>query len=184
MGFEYPIKIEGTRYCTAEYKNESWVSEVKSAATNANASYERFKVKYREAERLDKICGISAYEPQSPKNNCNDGYSLNMRGRVCEKTLPLINECREGSYNAAQDTCVVTHDPIRSNVPLYKDPETGETKCLAISEGDDCVTYTSVPPTTASPKRCETGGSVVNGQCLYTKSACEPRYQLLEIHVK
>jgi hypothetical protein len=186
MGYEYPIQVSGTRYCTAQYKNDTWSSDLVKAANNANAAYDKMKAALENARDDDNNCGFIAYETQNPSpTNCDSsaGETLNKDNHTCERTVSYDNDCSVGEYNLTSGNCEETVEDCE--YPLASKDRRGKYYCKTGDlVGNKCKVCKDKTIVTGEPTKCLSGtdtdpnGTSEDGGCLLSHNACNSPYYL------
>lgn len=98
MGFEYPISINSSRYCTADYDNEGWKTKVDTSATAANTAYNNMVNSLNKAKQLDDACGAKQVLT-APVPACPSPYTDGRSALTC--TCTSCHTC----WNSCPTTC-------------------------------------------------------------------------------
>jgi hypothetical protein len=179
MGYSYPIQINGTRYCTAEYTNESWKNQLISAGNTANAQYTAMENALRNARINDNQCGNLTYATKSPSTNCAAGETLNTSRGTCEKVVAYDNACSDGSYNSSTGKCEKPGQDCSGSYSATYNAKTKKYSCPngGSLNGSVCEKCKPITVPTGSPIKCVNGSDTGSG-CLLSHSACDSPYAL------
>jgi hypothetical protein len=179
MGYSYPIQINGTRYCTAEYTNDSWKNQLISAGNTANAQYTAMENALKSARTNDNQCGNLTYVTKSPSTNCAAGETLNTSRGTCEKAVSYDNACSDGSYNSSTGKCEKPGQDCSASYSASYNAKTRKYSCPSGGSlnGTVCEKCKSIIVTTGSPIKCVNGSDTGNG-CLLSHNACDSPYAL------
>lgn len=85
MGFTYPVNMNSSRYCTAQYDNPGWKKKVDTAAKAANTAYKDMVIALEKAEDLDNKCGGKERLEKNPRcsTECPDRNGGICSGSKC-----------------------------------------------------------------------------------------------------
>lgn len=108
MGWEYPVTINSSRYCTANYDNDGWEEKNNDAALAANDSYEQMVEYIDEAKDLDDACGTKYTLEEEPE--CDSDCADRRKGTCidCDYETRSCTKC--GSY---YESCPTKYNPSR-----------------------------------------------------------------------
>jgi hypothetical protein len=175
MGYAYPVQINGTRYCTAQYKNRTWSISIVTAGSKANTEYEAMVDDLQSARDADNRCGVQ--QPVDAGTTCTAGESLTSDGR-CKASISF-NSCpsSSSSTNLSQvtTTCSANGASCDCTTITRTRTITGQT-CRIISGRRVCIPIYSPWSTSTnnfSTSRCS--GSYENGSCYSYRGACPAR---------
>ena len=170
MGFEYPIKIDSDRYCTAEYFNDSWKAKLEAEVVKAKDAYIVATTNINKAYEADKACGNK--QPISVANNCDNGSSLTSDGQ-CKKDIGFSCSARASIDTATQkfsescsrsgNSCDCSYESSTRDACLARDKITKK-----------CNLYDWIL-TSGSSSSSACSGSYENGSCYSYWSACTGR---------
>ena len=158
MGFKYPINTESTRYCTAEYSNQSWVDGLKAAALAAKNALNAMKNALNEAKKRDSSCGTSTMLTASVPS-CPSPYTDGRSGltckctscRTCDINVWTVDGCKTPEYAGPKTPenpeGIYGGYPYDCNVKIGEEPCSGTTSITCPKKEEHQLSYV--------PDRCE-----------------------------
>jgi hypothetical protein len=176
MGFTYPVRINSTRYCTAEYLNDTWKTSLESAVTNLKNSYTEMTNSINKAYTDDVSCGNRAIIDAG--NLCSGGETLTSDGRC--KGIKSFDPAPSGSYSSdtytSSTSCSSGGAVWNCTTSTSSRSITGYTECD--KKDKDCSPspiYGSWSSSSSSSTATRCSGSYEGGTCYSYRGACPAR---------
>lgn len=112
-GFKYPVSTNSTRYCTAQYTNDTWATSINKAVVDAKSAYTSMVSNLNSAKLLDDACGMKMpYIYSCPKKVPIGAPDIDIYGKkYCPSGKLDGNTC----YATVSATC--TKDVCSVNFP-------------------------------------------------------------------
>ena len=83
MGFAYPVGINSSRYCVADFDNDGWKTKVDAASTAANTAYNNMVSYVNQAKALDTACGTKLTLTSTPSCPCGNRSGMTCNNCTC-----------------------------------------------------------------------------------------------------
>jgi hypothetical protein len=168
MGYEYPIKINGTRYCTAQYKNRTWSQSIITAGSKANTEYQSMVDDLKIARDADNSCGVQ--KQVDAGTTCTAGESLTSDGQ-CKKSISF-SSCPDSSSSSELSQVTTSCSVNGGNCDCTTVSKTRTITGYRIVRGRRVTIYSQWSTSTNNFSTSRCSGSYENGICYAYRGAC------------